>query len=397
MPFFKYKAVSKEGKEVSAIEEAVSVSQLNNKLTLKGLIPIEIEEITEKSSGKYRFFWAKKGISKDDMVLLLYEIGVLIDKNVHITQIFDIISGQTSNQEIKKAVLSAKSYLNEGYTVADSFQRTGIFPEFLVEMIRAGETSGSLGKIFLSASKFIESQEEFKRKVANSLIYPSIVVAVGFVAMIVVVIYVVPAITKIYEQFGKELPLSTKFVVLISHIFSTVFKFFPLFIIILIIGRRKFIDKKIIDNIKLKIPFFKKLHLYSIYSNWSNTLSLLLSGGLTLDRAVDISNKTIPNSILKNEFDSIVPEIKEGKPLSKLLELKNLLPEDGVKLIKIGEETGQIDNMLELVSQIYRKQAEKLMNIFIAYLEPVILIVLSIFIGFLIFATLLPIFSINVQ
>jgi type IV pilus assembly protein PilC len=395
MPFYRYKAVSKEGKEISAIEEALSRSHLKSILSSKGLIPVEIEEIKGKDSRRLSFI--KKGISSEEIAFLLYEIGILLEKNVHLTRIFDILAGQTDNSELKKALLSIKTTLQEGGSLYDAFKKTGVFPDFLVEMVKAGEYSGALDKIFLSASRFLEEQEEFKRKVLNALIYPSIVIFIGFVATVIIMTYVVPSITKIYTQLGKELPLSTRIVIFTSNMFGVLIKAVPLFAVFAFIGWKKFMKKSFLDSLKLKIPFFNKVIIYSYYSNWSNTLSLLLSGGLTLDNALKIANETLSNTVLKDRFDQITEEVKKGRSFSELLEAKNLLPENSIQLVRIGEETGQLDRMLELVSKIYRKQTERLITVFLSYLEPVVLIVLSVFIGFFVFATLLPIFSINIR
>ncbi|SNZ06450.1 type IV pilus assembly protein PilC [Persephonella hydrogeniphila] len=397
MPFYRYKAVSKEGKEITAIEEALSKSHLKSILSSKGLIPVEIEEIEGRKDSKFKKFFRKKGVSQEEIAFLLYEIGILLEKNVHITQIFEILAGQTSNQELKKALLTIKTSVQEGSSISDAFRKAGVFPQFLVEMVEAGEHSGALDKIFLSASRFLEEQEEFRRKVLNALIYPSVVVFVGFIATAIIMTYVVPSITKIYSQLGRELPLSTRMIIFVSDVFTVFFKILPFLLVLSFLGWKKIIKREIVDSLKLKIPFFSKVSIYSYYSNWSNTLSLLLSGGLTLDKALDIANKTLDNSVLRNRFNLIIEEVRKGKSLSDLLTEKRLLPENSIQLIKIGEETGQLDRMLELISKIYKKHTERLITVFLSYLEPAVLIVLSVFIGFFVFATLLPIFSLNIK
>lgn len=398
MPFFKYTAISKEGKEITDIEEALSISHLKTKLSSKGLIPIEITQIERKERKKlFNLSFGKKDISKEELALLLYEMGVLIEKSVHITSAVEIIAKQTENENLKNKLLTVQTYLKEGLSISEAFEKVNTFPKFLVEMIRAGETSGALDKIFLSASQFIEKQEEFKKQIINSLIYPTVVIFVGFVAMIVIMIYVVPTITKLYSQFGKELPIATKFVIGLSYFFSKAILIFPLFAVLLVIFRRRIFKEKLIDKVKLRVPFFKNVHLYSIYANWGNTLSLLLKGGLTLDKAVEIANETITNSLIKEKFLKVSKEINKGKSLSEVLARENLLSDSNIQLIKIGEETGELESMLEILAKIYRKETEKLMNRFMSLLEPAILIILSTFIGFFIFATLLPIFDLTVK
>ncbi len=401
MPFYRYKAYNQEGKEVSAVIEAVSISHLKKILTLKGLIPYEIEEISSIKKTKRSFFqieiFLQKKVSKEELALLLYEIGILLERNVHITQIFDILSKQIENPVLKDALLSAKEYVQQGSSIADAFDKTAIFPKFLIEMIRAGETSGALDTVFLSASEFIEKQEEFKRKIVNALIYPIVVIIVAFISVVIIMNFVVPTITKIYTQFGKELPTLTKIVVHISSITSLFIKISPLILIFGILSYKKLVTREIVDKLKLKLPFFRKVHLYTIYLTWSNTLSFLLKGGLTLDKAIKIANETINNVVLKKQFNTVADEITKGKSLSDLLNKYSLFPENSIQLIKIGEETGQLENMLGVISQIYRKQTDRLLTIFLSYLEPAVLILLSIVIGFFVFATLLPIFSLSVK
>ncbi|HHG73566.1 MAG TPA: type II secretion system F family protein [Persephonella sp.] len=401
MPFYRYKAYNQEGKEVSAVIEAVSISHLKKILTLKGLIPYEIEEISSIKKTKRSFFqieiFLQKKVSKEELTLLLYEIGILLERNVHITQIFDILSKQIENPVLKDALLSAKEYVQQGSSIADAFDKTAIFPKFLIEMIRAGETSGALDTVFLSASEFIEKQEEFKRKIVNALIYPIVVIIVAFISVVIIMNFVVPTITKIYTQFGKELPTLTKIIVHISSVTSLFIKISPLILIFGILSYKKLATREIVDKLKLKLPFFRKVHLYTIYLTWSNTLSFLLKGGLTLDKAIKIANETINNVVLKKQFNTVADEITKGKSLSDLLNKYSLFPENSIQLIKIGEETGQLENMLGVISQIYRKQTDRLLTIFLSYLEPVVLILLSIVIGFFVFATLLPIFSLNVK
>ncbi len=404
MPFYRYRAYNSSGKEVTGVEEAPSLQAFKKRLVSKGLIPFDIEEITKEDNKKNSLknllskgISFKKDVSDEEISLLLYEIGLLLSRGVHITQIFDILSKQTENEKLHDALLSVKTYIQQGSSVADALEKVKIFPEFLTEMVKAGEASGALDRIFISASEFIEKQNDFKSKIVNSLIYPTIVIVVGFLAMIIIMNVVVPTITKIYSQFGRELPLSTRVVVTFSQISGYLLKGFPVLILLAFFGKKRYLSKEKIDKIKLKVPFFRKVHLYSQYSTWAYTMSLLLKGGLTLDRALEIANKTLTNHVLRKIFEDIVKEVKKGKSLSKLLKDRNALPENAIQLISVGEETAQLEEMFSLIADIYKKQTERLISIFLSYLEPVTLILLSTLIGFFVFATLLPIFNLSVK
>lgn len=304
---------------------------------------------------------------------------------------------EQENEELKNSLLKIKSLISEGKSIADAFNEVKIFPEFIIEMIRAGEFSGALSKIFLSASSFLEKQNSFKSNIINALIYPSIVITVGFLALIIIMNIVVPTVVKIYTQFGKELPLSTKIVIIFSKIFSTIFKLTPIFLILGFLINKKYLKEDFWDKFKMKIPFFNKIFLYSQISSWANTMAILLEGGVLLTKAIEISSAGISNKILQKSIKETVYDVEKGKALSISLKEKNIFPENVVQLIAIGEETGQIEDMFKMIAEIYKKQTEKLINRFITLLEPLTLIILSILIGFFIFATLFPIFNISVK
>ncbi|RUM58460.1 MAG: hypothetical protein DSY59_05725 [Persephonella sp.] len=403
MKYFRYTGIDSSGKEVSGIEEAPSLYSLRKSLTSKGIVLIEAKEVSrltdetkEKKFLLKRSLFSKK-ISDEELALLFYEIGLLLSRNVYITEIFNILSKQVENKNLQDVLLSVKTYLQEGKSLGEALEKAKIFPQFLVEMVKAGEESGALDKIFLSASEFLEQQADFKSKIKSSLIYPTTVIVIGFIAMIIVINVVIPKILKIYAQFNTELPLSTKIVLYISNFFNIFLKGIPIFILLVFIFKKKFITQEKIDKIRLKIPFFKKVHIYSQYFMWSNTMAVLLRGGLTLDKALNIANKTISNSIIKRQFEKIVEDIRKGKSLSEVLYKNKLIPENSVLLIKIGEETAQMEDMFQLIAKIYKKEIEKLINIFLKYLEPISLLVVSVLIGFFIVATILPIFSLKIR
>ncbi len=403
MKYYRYTGIDSSGKEVSGVEEAPSLYSLRKSLTSKGIVLIEAKEVSritdetkEKKSLLKRSLFSKK-ISDEELALLFYEIGLLLSRNVYITEIFNILSKQVENKKLQDVLLSVKTYLQEGKSLGEALEKAKIFPQFLVEMVKAGEESGALDKIFLSASEFLEQQADFKSKIKSSLIYPTTVIVIGFIAMIIVINVVIPKILKIYAQFNTELPLSTKIVLYISNFFNIFLKGIPIFILLVFIFKKKFITQEKIDKIRLKIPFFKKVHIYSQYFMWSNTMAVLLRGGLTLDKALNIANKTISNSIIKRQFEKIVEDIRKGKSLSEVLYKNKLIPENSVLLIKIGEETAQLEDMFQLIAKIYKKEIEKLINIFLKYLEPITLLVVSVLIGFFIVATILPIFSLRIR
>ncbi|WP_456397532.1 type II secretion system F family protein, partial [Desulfurobacterium sp.] len=389
MAVFEYRAFDRNGKEIKGKEEALSQEQLRAVLEKRGLIPYEIKPVQKVD--KKSFSFRRKKIPDSEIALILYEMGTLFDRGIHITDIFEILAKQYENSPLEEIFLVARSKVSEGMPVGEAMRETGIFPLFVTEMVLAGEESGALGRILISAAKFIDRESEFREKIKGALTYPVIVLLVGFLSMFIVMKIAVPKIVKIYTQFNQDIPFSTKVILYFSSFLSFVFKIVPFVLILLFFFKDKIFKKENIDKWKLKIPFYRDIQLYSVYTSWSNTLSLLLEGGLTLDEAVEIANKTIDNVEVRKKFEEIPRWIREGKKLSEYFHRVKALPDAAVRLITIGEETGEMEEMLSLVSSIYRKETEKLINRFMTLLEPATLLVLAVFVAFFVFATILPI------
>ncbi|WP_022847617.1 type II secretion system F family protein [Desulfurobacterium sp. TC5-1] len=396
MAVFEYKAYDSSGKEVKGKEEALSEEQLRQILEKQGLIPFEIVPAGKVKRKRFSFSVGKK-ISDSDISLILYEMGTLFDRGIHITDVFEILANQFRGTELEEVFLLSRSKVAEGMSVGEAMREAGIFPDFVVEMVLAGEESGALGKVLISASKFLERETDFKEKIKGALTYPAIVVVIGFISMIVVMKVAVPKIVKIYTQFNEEIPLSTRIIMGFSSVLSLLFKLLIPAGILILLFKEKIFTRQGMDRLKLKIPLFRNIQLFSIYSSWAGTLSILLSGGLTLDEAVVVANKTISNSIIVEKFKKLPEWIREGKRMSEFLSRSKALPDAAVRLVVIGEETGELEEMLSLVSSIYRKETEKLINRFITLLEPATLLVLAVFVAFFVFATILPIFNLSVR
>lgn len=396
MAVFEYRAYDLSGKEVKGKEEALSEGHLRQVLEERGLIPFEIAPVSKAKNRRF-FLSSSKKISDLEVALLLYEMGILFDRGIHITDIFEILADQFKGTELEETFLLARSKVAEGQPVGEAMRETNVFPDFVVEMVLAGEESGALSKIFISASKFLEREADFKEKIKGALTYPAIVIVIGFIAMIIVMKVAVPRIIKIYAQFNKDVPFATRIIMSFSSILSVLLKLLIPTAVLAVVFRDKIFTRERMDSFKLKIPFFRDIHLSSIYSSWAGTLSILLSGGLPLDKAVTVANKTIANSIVAEKFKNLSVWIREGKKMSEFLRKNKMLPDAAVRLIIIGEETGELEEMLSLVSSIYRKETEKLINKFMTILEPATLLVLAVFVAFFVFATILPIFNLSVR
>ncbi len=393
MPLFEYKAFDRNGKDIKGKEEAHSQEQLKIFLERKGLIPYEIVPAKEKRALSF----SKNKVSSSDVSLILYEMGILYDRGIHVTDIFEILAKQFESSNLQDLFVLARSKVAEGTLVSQAMKEMGIFPDFVIEMVFAGEESGALGKILISASKFLERESEFKEKIKGALTYPAIVLTIGFLSMIVVMKVAVPKIVKIYSQFKQDIPLSTRAIMAFSSFLTWFFYALPVIGLILFLMRKRIFTRENVDAFKLKVPFFRDIQLYSVYTSWNSTLSILLEGGLPLDAAVEVANKTVNNAVLKKRFEPMVEWIREGKKMTDYLKKYKVLPDSAVRLISIGEETGGLEEMLSLLSSIYRKETEKLIILFMNYLEPATLLVLAVFVAFFVFATILPIFNLSVR
>jgi type IV pilus assembly protein PilC len=390
MPVYKVKAYNSEGKEVTTESLYPDEASLYSELKKNKLIPISIKEKKEIT-----FF--KKDITDDEISMILFQIGTLQSKAIPLNNIIDIVITQIENNKLKGYLYNIKLDIEKGLQFSEALRRSGLFPDFLCEMIKAGESSGAMDVVLLSASKYFSSRNALKKKLVSSLIYPLIILIVGIAALIVTSIFVTPKIVSIYTSFGKPIPFSLQIISSMSKVLILIMKLSPFILLFGYVYRKKI--KKMFDFNKIlySIPFINKVKYFTDINSFTEILSLLLRGGVSLENAFKMAAEVVRGSKFYNETINIAESLKLGQRLGVLLNRSSVFPDDVKRLLELGDEVGDMEKMTETIAEVYKRNAESRIQIVFAYLEPLIVIFLSVFVGLFIVGTLLPIINISLK
>ncbi len=325
--------------------------------------------------------------------LLLKELYVLLKSGIPFTKALELLACQ--KKEISEKLLNLKKNIEEGEELYIAFQKSEIFPDFICKMLVAAQTGQGLESIFLKASEWLSRMEEFKSRLSNALIYPSLVISLSVIAVIFVLQFIVPKLKKILLSFGSDLPFLTKCLVFGVKISGWLLLIgLPLFLTFFFFWVRKKGWGEV-HRLLLKLPILGRLWVYFDLSRWSYTTALLIEAGLVLPKAVSAGAESCHNLYLRENFLSIIPSLEEGRPLSYYLKKLSIVPDFLSELVAIGEETGTLPEMLENASELLVKEADALIERTLKWIEPITILIIALIVAYIVLSVILPIMEIS--
>ena len=393
MATYGYKAITKAGKEVKG-----SVEADNKDLAMAEL---RRQELTVINLGEQSFLtkdidiqiggWPKAR----DLSVMCRQFVSMTKAGVSILESLKMLCEQTENKRLQDALKEVRISVEKGETLADSLaEHPKVFPGIMVNMVAAGEASGSLEIALERIAVQLEKSHKTQAMVKKAMIYPIAVCIVAIIVTIVMLVKVIPSYEDMFSQIGGELPAITKFYVTLSHgIINYWFIIIPV-VAAIVFGIRAFAGtnagKHFFGKIALKIPIFSKLITKSASSMMARTLSTLLGAGVPLIEAVDIVSGVMSNVYFKEALQDAKEEITIGMPLSRPLQESGMFPPMVYQMIRIGEESGNTEEMLDKLADYYEEEVEMAVQSVMAALEPMIIIVLAVVVGGLIAACMMP-------
>jgi type II secretory pathway component PulF len=398
MSTYTYIAKSTPQQSIKGNIEADSEQEAINKLTKMGLFPISvlIQNLTlEKTRGL-----SLKKIGNRDVVIFTRQLSTLIVSGVNILNGLNIVANQAPNKYFKAILNDVINKIKDGQSLSRSLSSyPDIFSNLYTSTIHSGEVGGHIEVSLNRLADFLEKTEEFKNSIRASLAYPLFVLIVGAATIVILLGFVIPRLVTMFEDMGQILPLPTRILIGLSGFLHT-FGWLILGIIILsIFLLRRFFrtwrGKILWDNFKLKRIILGKILLRSEISRLMRTLSLLLSSGITIIYSLDISISVIENQILKLEMQKFKDKINDGLSFSQCLKDSKLFPPFVTNIITVGEETGTLEKSLLRIADDYERQVDRSLKNLVRLLEPVIILVMGLIVGFIVLSMLLPIFQIN--
>ncbi len=393
---FSYIAIGKDGKEKKGSMAAQSSENVIVALKADGFIPLSVSAQSFLSKDVNITFGAL--VKVKDLSLFCRQITGIINAGVSIIEALEIIAEQTANKYLKKALLDTQVAVEKGESLADAMRQQGkIFPPILINMVDAGEASGSLEIAFERMATQFEKEAKIKAMVKKAMIYPCIVGMVSIGVIIVMMTIVIPNFESLFAQMDAELPAITKVVRNMSH-----FLIDSWYILVVVVGAliASFILYKKtpagqlqLAKLALKVPVFGNLNVKSYSTRYARTISTLLAAGISLIDALEITAKTIDNVVIRQALLNARDEVARGVPLSVPLKASGVFPSMVCHMTKIGEETGNIEGMLTRLADYYDEEVEMATQSLTAAIEPFVILFLAGIVCLLIAAIMSPMMS----
>jgi len=393
MPFFGYVAKDSAGAKLSGVLEAGDQHEAISVLHKKGLIVISVREEKAKKV-------KEKGAKLDDLVIFSRQLATMVESGITLVQALHILSEQSENKTLAGVTLSIREDIEGGSSLHEAMGRhPKIFSNLYINMVKAGETSGLLDEILDRLATYLEKSAALQRKVKSSLIYPAVVITMAILITLVLLIKVVPTFQGIFATLGGTLPLPTQILIGISN---TLRRFFFVFLIVFIVGVivfKKFIDtpkgRHWFDQRTLKVPVFGPLMRKVVVAKFSRTLATLVKSGVPILNALEIVGKTAGNVVVEEAVNNARESIREGEPIADPLAKSGVFPPMVVRMISVGEQTGQLEKMLNKIADFYDEQVDAAVSGLTSMIEPLVIGFLGIIIGGIVIALFMPIFKIT--
>ena len=394
MAVFNYKVVDKNGKNKKGTIEAPNRDGAEKKLKADGYVIMSLTEQNSPFSGGL----IKKKVKSKDLAVFCKQFSAVIRAGVTIISALELMGDQIENKTLQRAVMDAKTYVEKGGTLADALRvNSEVFPPIMINMVAAGELSGNLEVCLDRLTEHFEKDNALSAKIKGAMTYPIVVFIVMIIVVIVVMVMVIPNFSSMFAEMGTQLPLATRIMVAASNFI--IHKWWLLIIIVaaIVVGckafKRSSVGEQLFANMAIKMPIFGNLTIKSACSRFARTMSTLMASGISMIDAVEQVAKMMDNKIIRDGLLDAKTQVAKGIPLSKPLKDMEMLPPMLSAMTKIGEETGDIEEMLSKVADYYDEEVEEATNKLTAAMEPLIMVVLACIVGMIVAAVYGPIMS----
>ncbi|MBF0522512.1 MAG: type II secretion system F family protein [Candidatus Omnitrophica bacterium] len=398
MTQFSYTAKVGPQEIIQGLIDAESQQEAIKTLSNQGCFPLSLKvaNLSAQDKGLLRI----RKISMAEVALFTNQLAGLLGSGVILLRALNILSSQTVNQHFKSVIDDISDKIKDGKSLSEGFSMyPELFSNLYVAMVHSGEMSGKLDQTLKRLAEFLEKDQEFKSSVRSALIYPAFVFSVGVATVVLLLTFVIPRLVGMFEDMGQALPLPTRILIGVSEFWR---QSWPVMLALLVIfffvfnrWRHTLEGKRDWDRFQLKLPLVGEIILKTEIARLSQTLSLLISSGMEILHSLDISASVVDNEIIKNELKSSREKIRMGASLSTCLIDSKMFPSLVTSVIAVGEETGTVDKSFLRIADEYEARVEKMLKTLTQLLEPVIILVMGVVVGFIVMSMLLPIFQIN--
>lgn len=395
---FNYKVIDQGGREVTGQIDAVSSDLAISSLQRRGFIVVSVIADTQKNILQKSFSFFDK-VPMKDVVVMSRQLSALFEAQVSALKAFTLLAANTENRMLAYALTAITQDVQGGISISAAMEKQpNAFSHFYVAMVRSGEESGKLTETFRYLADYLEREFELESKTKNALIYPAFVIVTFIVVIVLMMTAVIPKLSAILIETGQQLPIYTRVVIAVSNFFVN----YGIFMLIIVIALGAYFTylartdsgKKRIDGWKLVLPLVGGLYRKLYLSRMADNMNTMLSAGIPVLRALEITGEVVDNRVYKQILDDAVTDVRGGQTISSSLEKHEPIPPIMVAMVRVGEETGSLGQILSTLARFYKREVDNAVDTLIGLIEPVLIVGLGVGVGFLLTAILIPIYNI---
>ena len=397
MATYVFKAMDLTGAKATGEVEAESKQIVSEQLKSRGLI---ILEISDKHTSRQINIELFNKLSATDLAIMTRQLATMVQSGMTILRALYVLEAQTENKQLGEAIVAVRKDVEAGLPLSDALERhPKIFDPLFVSMTRAGETGGMLDEALIRVADQLEKADSLRRQVKSAMTYPTVVLTFAGGVLLALVAFLVPVFIGVFKQFGGDLPAITKLTVTMSKILTGYWYAMLLGVVGTVYAFRKWKrsewGRPQWDRFRLRVPMkigdiVQKVAL----ARWSRTLSALVSAGVPLLQALDITGKTAGNHVIEQSMASVIENVKNGGTIAEPLKDSPVFPAMVSHMVSVGEETGSLDTMLSKIADFYEDQVDAAVKALTSILEPVMIVFVGGIVGFIVISMYLPLFKV---
>jgi len=406
MPIYEYNALNLKGKNVSDIIDADSIAAARQKLRSANIYPISIKEVYEREAKKESRLSAiltrplSARVKPAELSMMTRQLATLLGAGFPLVSAIYTLVPQASSTAFKRILSQIKDAIEEGSSFAEALaQYPDTFSDIYINMVKSGETSGTLELVLQRLADITERQQALTHRIRSAMAYPILMFIIGVIVLFVLLTYIVPSITSIFTDMGQALPAPTRFLIASSEFLKSAWWLLLLgiFGLVLAFQRIKKTDagRYRWDQLLLKLPGLGGLIRKLVVGRFSRTLATLLDNGVALLTALNIVKNVVGNRLVADTIEYAAREVEKGNSLARALSASDIFPHIAIQMVQVGEQSGELENMLGKVADIYETEVENTVLSLTTLLEPAIILFMGVVVGFIVLSICLPIFEMN--
>jgi general secretion pathway protein F len=404
MPVYEYTALDIKGKTISGIIDADSSRTARQKLRTSKIFPVSINEVHDTSKIKTKKSFSFKDsfsrVRPYEISMMTNQLATLLGAGLPLVSAMDALISQIRSQAFKKMLAKIKDSIVEGNSFARSLSLfPGTFSSLYINMVKAGETSGALDIVLERLADITEKQEALKNRIRAAMAYPILMSLIGMLVLFFLLTFIVPNITSIFSEMNETLPAPTLFLIKISGIFKNYW--WMIFIVLTVILfalnsiRKTVKGRYFFDKTKLLLPRFGILSKKIAVARFSRTLGSLLDNGVPLLSSLEIVKNIVDNALISDAIEAASKEVGRGQGLGPALAGTKMFPDLTIQMILVGEQSGKLEAMLDKIADVFENEVENSIMSMTSLLEPVMILIMAVIVGFIVLSICLPIFEMS--